>query len=138
MQVYKTKAKKFKGSNFGEVYQQALGVYRKIKRKTKRRPYIKSMYFNKRKIFLDFFWHHLFEKQNWRDRMRRMKYFACAIELIQKSTFEPISKENPNKRGEMLHRFCGLTAENELFYVQIKEDKRNKQHVLISVFPEQK
>ena len=36
----------------------------------------------------------------------------------------------------MLHRFAGITADNHLFYVQIKEDKRKGQKWLISVFPE--
>lgn len=67
--------------------------------------------------------------------MRRLKYFPCAIELIQKSRFEPESKENPNKRTEILHRFTGVTKENDIFFVQIKEDKRTGQKWLISVFP---
>ena len=136
MQVYRCKSKKFSGSDFHEVRERAFGLYTEIKKKTKRRPYIRSAYFNKSKIFLDLFWHHLFEKENWRDRMRRMKYFGCAVELIQKTRFEPVTKENPNKTGEILHRFYGLTSDNELFYVQIKEDKRKDQRFLISVFPE--
>ncbi len=64
-----------------------------------------------------------------------MKYFACAVELIQKSRFEPKTKENPNKQNELLHRFFGITADNELFCVQIKEDKKKDQKFLISVFP---
>ena len=70
--------------------------------------------------------------------MRRMKFFGCAIELIQNSHFEPTSKENPNKPGEILHRFAGISADNEIFFVQIKEDKRNNQKCLISVFPVEK
>jgi len=135
MQVYKTKIKKFPGTQFHEVHGPAFGLYTEIKKKTKRRVYVRSAYFNKDKIFLDLFWHHLLKYANWRDRVRRMKYFACAIELIQKSHFEPKTKENPNKQGEILHRFYGTTAENELFYVQIKEDKKKDQKFLISVFP---
>ena len=138
MQVHKVRARKFSGSDFHEVREKAFSFYTEIKKKTKRRPYIRSAYFNKSKIFLDLFWHHLFEKQNWRDRTRRMRYFACAVELIQKSHFEPISKENPNRHGEILHRFYGLTFDDEPFYVQIKEDKGKDQRFLISIFPEGK
>ncbi len=67
--------------------------------------------------------------------MRRLKYFAAALELIQRSKFDPSSKENPNKPNEILHRFAGSTAEKELFYVQIKEDKQTGQKYFISVFP---
>jgi hypothetical protein len=55
--------------------------------------------------------------------------------LIQKTKFEPISKENPNKSGEIFHRFFGSTPDNEMFFVQIKEDKKTDQKYLISVFP---
>ncbi len=136
MQIYKTKATKFAGTDFREVHQQALSFYGIIKRKTKRRPYVRSAYFKKEKIFIDLFWHHLFEKSNWRDRIRRVKYFACGIDLIKQSRFAPKTKENPNKPSELLHRFYGMTPDNELFYVQIKEDKRTGQKFLLSIFPE--
>lgn len=135
MQVYKTRIKKYSGSDFREVHLKAFGLYSQIKHKSKRRAYLRSAYFNKDKIFIDLFWHHLFEKENWRDRIRRMKYFGCAVELIRYSRFEPKSKENPNKSAEILHRFYGITSENKLFYVQIKEDKKKSQKFLISVFP---
>ncbi len=135
MQVYKTKAKKFSGTDFHEVHSKAFGSYTKIKKKSKRRTYIRSAYFKKDKIFIDLFWHHLFEKENWRDRVRRMKYFDCALELIQNSSFKPNSIKDPNKSTEMLYRFYGITADNELFCVQIKENLKKKQKFLISVFP---
>ena len=67
-----------------------------------------------------------------------MKYFPCAIELIQKSRVEPSSKENPNKRSEILHRFAGATKDSEIFFVQIKEYKKTDQKWLMSVFPMEK
>lgn len=136
MQAYKTKTKRLSGSGFHEIRVQAFDVYESIRKKSKRRPYIRSTYFKKDKIFIGLFWSHLFKKQNWRDRMRRMKYFPAAIELIQKTTYDPKSKENPNKRSEILHRFAGITQDDHLFYVHIKEDKKTDQKFLISVFPE--
>lgn len=135
MQIYKTKTKKFTGTDFNTVHDQAFGLYTKIKKQTKRRTYVRSAYFQKEKIFLDLFWHHLFEKSNWRDRVRRMKYFGCAIDLIQNSHFKPNSTKNPNQSSEMLYRFYGTTANDELFCVQIKEKMKTKQKFLISVFP---
>lgn len=135
MKSYQTKVKKFTGSGFRETHKKALNLYCQIKNKTKRRPYIRSTYFKKDKIFLGLFWQHLFDKPNWRDRTRQLKYFPCAIELIRHSRFEPESKENPNRRSEILHRFGGITKENDMFFVQIKEDKRTGQKFLISVFP---
>jgi len=137
MQYYKSKSKPFTGTNYKEISRKALSAYREISRKTRRRPYVRSVYFNKQKIFLGLFWSHLHQKNQW-DRMRRMKYFACGLELIVKSRFEPISKENPNRPIEILHRFYGLTPTNKRFSVQIKEDKRTAERHLISVYPVEK
>ena len=135
MRLYKTKTKKLPGSDFHEVSRKAHELYNKIKKKSKRRPYVRSVYFKKDKIFLELFWKHLYEKENFRDKLRRMKYFGLAIELIQKSRLEPASSENPNKSSEVLHKFSGLTREGELFHVQIKEEKKNGKKWLMSVFP---
>lgn len=137
MKYYKTKTRPFTGTSYKEIRKKAFGFYREIKSKSKRKPYVRSAYFKKEKIFLDIFWSHLHEKNYW-DQMRRMKFFACGIELIQKSRQEPVSKENPNKSGEILHRFAGATANNELFFVQIKEDKSSSKKFLISIFPIEK
>ena len=135
MKTYKTKVRKLSGTRYADTYKKAVGLYSQIKSKTKRRPYARSAYFNKDKIFLELFWRHLHEKKNLNDKTRRVKYFPCAIELILYSRFEPISKENPNRRSEILHRFAGITPENDLFFVQIKEEKRTSQKWLMSVFP---
>lgn len=109
-------------------------VYRPIKKRTKRKPYIRSAYFKKEKVFLNLFWEHLFRKHE-KDRIRRLKYFGGAIELIRYSHNQPASKENPNRRSEMLHRFAGLTKNKELFFIQIKENKKSGQKHLMSIFP---
>lgn len=135
MKIYRSKTKKLSGSDYREVHRQAFALYKEVKEKTKRRPYIRSVYFNRDKIFLETYWQHLYEKENFRDKIRRMKYFPCAVELIKKSRMEPTSKENPNKRNEILHRFAGATEENELFFVQIREYKKTGEKWLMSIFP---
>jgi len=102
-----------------EIRKEAMAVFNQIKRRTKRRPYVRSAYFNKEKIFFDFFWTHLHQKGP-KSRFKRLKYFAAAVDLIKNSKNHPVSKENPNKRTEIVHRFAGLTKEKELFFVQIK------------------
>ncbi|MCX6734598.1 MAG: hypothetical protein NTZ25_01665 [Candidatus Peregrinibacteria bacterium] len=136
MKVYQTKIRPIPGTDFREVHKKAFNLFKQLKSKSKRRAYVRSAYFNKNKVFLDIFWGHLFEKPNWRDRVRRVKYFPPGIDLIQNSRFEPKTKENPNKSGETLYRFAGMTSESELFYVQIKEDKKRQQKLLISIFPD--
>ncbi|MCB9808048.1 hypothetical protein H6770_02210 [Candidatus Peribacteria bacterium] len=136
MKAHCTKAATLPGSDFHEVRKKADALYDTIRKQTKRRTYVRSAYFKKDKIFIDLFWKHLFDKKNWRDRTRRLKYFPAAIEVIRHSRFDPASEENRNNRSEILHRFAGITIDNELFYVQIKEEKSSGQKFLISVFPE--
>jgi len=135
MRFYKTRTRSLPGTNWKEINKKAFGLYKVITSKTKRRPYVRSVYFDKQKVFLGIFWQHLHEKENLKDKTRRLKYYPCALELIQKSRIEPSSKENPNREGEIVHRFAGSTPDNELFFVQIKETKRTGDKWLISVFP---
>lgn len=137
MRVYETRYKKIPGTGFAEVKGPAWAIYNHYVARTKRKPYIRSAYFKSDKIFLEYFWFHLWKK-NWRDRMRRLKYLPAALDLIKNSTFEPLTKENPNGTGELLHRFAGLTKDEALFYVQIKEDKKTNKKFLISIFPKTK
>jgi len=135
MKIYRVKTGKLTGTNYKEIYKGFFYHYNSLKRKTKRRPYIRSAYFDKGKVFIELFLNHLDKKENFRDKVRRIRYFPCAIELIQKSRFDPVSKENPNKNSEILHRFVGQTKENDIFFVQIKEYKKSNRKWLISVFP---
>ena len=138
MNIYKTKIRSVPGTDFNEIYHRSYCYYLQIKRKSRRRPYVRSKYFNKNKIFLELFWRRLFENKNWRDRSRRSKFFPAAIELIKRSQLNPASIENPNNRTQILHRFSGITKDNCIFYVQIKEEKKTGEKWLMSVFPETK
>jgi hypothetical protein len=135
MKFYQTKAKKIGATRYADIIKRTRKAFHDIEKKTKRRPYARSAYFNKEKIFFDYFWTHL-AQASFIDRRRRLPFFPCAIELIERSRFAPVSGRNPRKKNETLHRFAGSTPENELFYVQIKEDLKTGQKFLMSVFPE--
>jgi len=135
VKAYMTKSVPLSGTDYKEVSKKARLFYNELVRKTKRRPYIKSKYFGKEKIFLETFWHHLYDKKSFKDKLRRMKYLPCAIELLQNSTFSPTTKENNKKKTDLLHRFTGVTKNNDLFFVQVREDTKKKQKWLMSVFP---
>jgi len=131
---YYTKVKRLSGTDYREIHSKVSAIFKQIKSKTKRRPYIRSAYFKKQKIFFDYFWQHLWQK-SWKERVKRLKFFLCAIDLIKNSRQEPSSKQNPNKKSEILHRFIGITKNKELFIVQIKEDKKTNRKYFMSVFP---
>ena len=134
MRIYQSKCGKLSGTNFSEVARDARAVLRKLTTKTRRRPHVRSAYFKKSKIFIGPFFAHTHEK-SWQDAVRRMKLFPCAIDLVKNSRYEPLSKQDPNNPHIMLHRFGGATRQKELFYVQIKEDKRTGNKYFMSCFP---
>lgn len=135
MEIYRTRVEKVFGTDYHEVMKDVFLIFRKIKRLTKRRPYIKSAYFKKEKIFMDYFWEHLKQK-SWKDRTRRLKYYPCAIDLIKNSKLDPVKKVNPNRPSEDVYRFAGQAPDGSIFYVQIKEKRKSKQKCFISVYPE--
>jgi hypothetical protein len=134
MQVYKSKYGRLTGSSYGEVYPKALAVYRQAQAHTKRQPYLRSRYFSKDKIFLAYFWLHLRQK-NFKDRTRRLRFYEAALDVLRNTTFTPTTKQNPEDANELLHRFYGITREDELFYIQVKENNKTGRKDLISVFP---
>jgi hypothetical protein len=132
--IYNTKIKKLSGTSYNEVYPQAISIYKQIASKTRRRPYVRSRHFNNEKVFLDYFWDHIRQK-NPKDRARRLKYYTCGLDLIKNSNIRQDSKNNPNKSSEILHRFYGRTLDKSLFCVQIKESVKRREKSLISIFP---
>jgi len=135
MKAYQTKTKIISGTNYGEVLHGAFSIYDGIKKKTKRRPYVRSVYFNKEKVFFDYFREHLFQKSA-KVRMKRLRFFGAAVDLIKHSRSKPIVTKNPNKPGETLYKFVGLTAEKEMFFIQIKEDRRGRKYFMSCFGPD--
>ncbi len=134
MKYFQVKSDKLAGSSYSEVYRNAWNVYLQEKHKSKRRVYVRSIYFGKEKIFLDIFWSHLKQK-SFPDRIRRLKFYCCAVELIKINRIDPNTVQDPNNSENRLHRFVGATKENDVFMVQIKENKKTNQKYFISVFP---
>ncbi len=135
MNYYRTKVDPISGSKYSEVYPKARLIYEHIRSRTKRRPYIRSVYFGGQKIFLDYYWSDLWTK-NWRDRLRRLKYYPCALDLLRNSKIDPEVKVNPAKRSEILYRFGGISPSGNRFYVQVKQNTRKGNRAFISVFPQ--
>lgn len=129
---YKVKINETSGSNLGEVYKNAYRTFHSIENSTKRKPYVRSVYFKKEKIFFEYFWFHLKQKGP-KERFIRLKLFNPSIELIKNSRYIPIIKDNPNNKNEMFYRFAGQTK-SKLFIVQIKENKKSKRKYFMSCF----
>lgn len=136
MKVYQSKYRKLSGTSYNELERKVRALHNDAARRTKRSAYIRSSYFKKDKIFLSLFWGHLNQKPR-RDRKRRLQYYQCALDLLRNSLHEPETKPNPNGKHELVHRFAGTTKDGELFYVQVKEDKRSDNKHFMSVFPPQ-
>ncbi len=134
MKPYKSKHVKLPGSSYDELAPLARKEYQRIKKLTKRQPYLRSAYFAKDKIFLSLFWEHLAQKHRG-DRTSRLKFYVCALDLLRHSPHAPDTIFNANNLNVLLHRFLGQTKDGELFYVHVKEDKRTGRKDFMSVFP---
>lgn len=121
------------GNNYRKIYKNAWQIFINIKKKSKRRPYLRSVYFNKDKIFFDYYWIHLKQK-NKNDRLRRLSVFPCALELILKTRLKPESVVNPNNNSEILHKFIGISKNNIKYFVHIKENKKTGAKYFMSCF----
>lgn len=138
MALYKTKAHQLKATRYPDLIKEVRYIYHEIERRTRRKPYLRSAYFKREKIFFDYYWRHLDQKSPL-ERRKRLAYFKCGLELIAHSRFAPTTKPNPNRKNELLHHFGGVTPNNELFLVQIKEDLKTNHKYLMSIYaPENK
>lgn len=134
MKKHRVKIAAYPGTDYKEVYPPARKLYNRIKAQTKRQPYIRAAYFSKEKVFIELFWVHLNQK-NQKERRKRLKYYACAIELLRTTKNRPATRNNPNKSVEYLHRFTGATVTGDIFYIQVKENRRTGRKDFMSVFP---
>ncbi len=134
IKIYRAKTGRWGGTSFDELIKKTRRLFKEIESNPRRKLHIRSAYFKKEKIFFDYFWPHLNQKPP-RQRQKRLAYLECGIELLQNSHHAPTSKANPNRKSELLHRFAGVTKDDELFFVQVKEDTKTKKKFLMSVFP---
>lgn len=133
MNTYKSKTVLLPGTSYPEVLTIARKEYKKIVNITKRQPYVRSTYFHKDKIFISVFWTHLMQKHR-KDRLKRLKLYNAAIDLMRNSRCEPETIFKKNEPSVMLHRFYGVTKDGVEFCVQVKQDKRSGRKDFMSVF----
>jgi len=134
MDIFYSKFNCLAGTSYKEIKGQVNSLFIVLKKNTKRRPYLRSAYFGKEKIFFDYFWAHLASK-NFTDRTRRMKFFPAAVDLIKNNRIKPSFIE-VNNSSEVYYRFFGATKDHVLFCVQVKENKKTGQKFFMSCFPQ--
>jgi hypothetical protein len=135
MSIYKSKHSIVPGTSYVEVMAYVRHEYHTIQKRTPRRqPYIRSKYFRKDKIFVNQYFEHLNQK-NAADRLRRLKFYTCAIDVIRNCPSAPVAMQNPSKASETLYRYDASTKEGVSFAVQIRENKVTKRKDFMSAFP---
>lgn len=133
MEHYITNKTRISATRYSDLIKYVRRLYHDIEKQTKRKPYIRSAYFKKEKIFFDYYWYHL-DQKSFTERRKRLRYFKYGIDLIRNSRIKPVIKINPHRKRETLYRFTGVTKEGDVFHVQIKEDLKTKQKYLMSIF----
>lgn len=135
MIVYGSRLGLVPGTSYAEVMATVRREYHTIQKRTPRRqPYIRSRYFRKDKIFVNQYFEHLNQK-NAADRLRRLKFFSAAIDVIRNCPSAPISMQNPSKADETLYRYIATTKDGAPFAVQLRENKITKRKDFMSAFP---
>lgn len=135
MQVFRSKFDTFAGTSYPEIIEAARSEYHAVQKRTPRRvPYVRSTYFKKDKIFLSTFWDHLNQKSR-TDRVTRLKFYACAIDLLRNTRCAPDTISTYVNMNISLHRFYGQSKSGGYFCVQIKENKTNDRKDFMSVLP---
>ena len=110
MSFFVVKSPPLSGTNYQEIYKSAKRIFKEKKSLSKRKWYVRSAYFKKQKIFFDYFWPHLMEK-NLRDRARRLKFLPCGLELIEKSMCKPDEvKTTTQTKKELYYRFSQASS----------------------------
>ena len=136
MHYWKVKALPLRVRTYDQARKEVLEIFKELKGKSKRKLSIKSRYFNKDKVFLDFFWDHLLQKPL-AQRKDRLRFMPCALELIHLNTLKPSVKTNPHKPEEQLYRFYGKTPQGSRFVVQLKKTAQGSLQFM-SAFPTNK
>ncbi|MGH7237654.1 MAG: hypothetical protein ACREGF_03915, partial [Candidatus Saccharimonadales bacterium] len=132
MSAFKSKYGKLAGTTYDEAVRSARREYRTIQHLTKRQPYVRSKYFDGDKVFINIFFNHLVQKRKG-EQLQRAKLFLCAIDLLRNTTNSPQTIFKRANLNEILHRFEGFTKDGELFYVQVKQNKRTGRKDFMSV-----
>lgn len=134
VRAYQCKAKPFSGHRFVDIIPQARKLLRTLQKQTKRRVYIRAVYFHKDKIFFDFFWQHM-QTKSAVDRARRLKYLPCALELLRNSRCDPISFMDEYQSGIIKHEFKGNSPDGMNFSVIVQEDRKTNKKQLLTLYP---
>jgi hypothetical protein len=113
---------------------QTRALFRTLQKRRKRRPYVRSAYFKKDKVFFDFFWVHL-QTKALSDRARRLRYLPCALELLQESRQEPTTFVDAGEPETIRHQFTGTAGDGSPFAVIIKQERSSGKKYLLSLFP---
>ena len=135
MNLYKSKLLSLPGSSLSEVIALARHEYHVIQKRTPRRvPYVRSRYFTKDKIFINTFWEHT-NKKSPQERVRRLKLYTCAIDLLRNTTIPPNTIHTNTDKNTSYHQFYGITGDGVAFCVRVNENKRNGRKDFTSVYP---
>ncbi len=118
------------GSSYDEVVANARKEFNKVRRLTKRQPYVRSKYFAGDKVFLTIFWDHLMQK-HLKERTRRLKFYLAALDTLRNASSSP---ESLIDNKIILHRFYATTKSGESFCVQVKHDSKTGRKDFMSVF----
>jgi hypothetical protein len=126
---YHSVKSKLYSSVYARVHHQAMAHYESLINNPRRKPCVRSKYFDNKKVFLDEFWTQIL-RRNFADRRRRLAFYVCAIDLIKNTRCEP---EIKHESGKKFYEFYGVAKNGEKFVVHLRQSKDNI--YMVSCFP---
>jgi hypothetical protein len=126
---YQSTETKLYSTVYLRVLARASGYYKSLITNPRRKPNVRSKYFDHKKVFLDEFWTQILFR-NLADRRRRLAFYICAIDLIKNSKCAP---EIKYEKGKKLLEFRGIAKNGEKFAVHLRQSKDNI--YMMSCFP---
>jgi hypothetical protein len=132
MRYFKIKTRPITGTNLKEVTKKSMSIFHDIEKQTRRRPSVKCQVLGGNKVFIGEYLAHQNQKMRL-DKLRRLKFFPCAIDLIENTTEKPTEKTL--RSGETLYRLYGIAGNGQRFVVQISKNPKTDNRRLMSSFP---
>jgi hypothetical protein len=132
MNYFKIKTRPIAGTDLKEVTKKTMLVFHDIEKRTRRRPAVRCKALKNARVFIGEYLTHQSQKMRI-DKLRRFKFFPCAIDLIENTNERPTFKVL--KTGETLYRLHGIAGNGQKFIVQISENPKTGNKRLMSCFP---
>jgi hypothetical protein len=133
IKFFQSKYNEMAGTSYCELINKAHAIVNALNPNHRRKENVHCGYYSGEKIFFEYFWQHQSNKPP-ADKMRRIRFFQCAVDLLQNTTYAPNIEPSGKNSSELWLSFYGKTKSGVKFVVHLKSNQRGNKY-LMSIFP---